>query len=801
MTKLKKINLVGFRGVKTDMSLDLTANTKSVAIFGDNGTGKSSITDAIEWFFSNKVDHLWREDCKSHSLRNVHLAAGDKSSVAIEFRNGPPAGTRTLTDKLAAKLTPASEELKNYLIDAGNERLILRHQELTQFVSMSKGDKRRFVAEIMGYDAVIAFRDVILATLGGIRNTLEYTSAKGRIENHRAELLSLAGEIVTTDQAYYGRLRTLLEELDVKLEEETSEAVLKAEATLNARIKQEEKAKRKLLLQGLSKKLASLIEELEALNLRRDDFTPKYETLIESVEQLKEIKLGDFLRKGKEIIAEDESSEECPFCLTKVDLAKVGESVDARIRQLEKTQAKQQAAKDAMTLFVQALKDVERVCGELNTLGPKGVCSDTFVKELVDFAKALKEHTTAVPMSFTSYESIVESAALTKAEKAVRAALVAEKKTVDEAEEKEKLTHEETAIVELLKKIDGIRSHYKGHQDDSAIISSVETQITSLETTLEEFLKVQSEAMQNALDVMSSDIGKFYSAMHPSENTEGVHLSIVGDEGVEFHYTFHGEKVHPPMKYLSESHLNSLGIALFLASVKLFNKTSKFFVLDDIVSSFDIGHRRRLLRLLQDEFSDWQIILLTHEYLWFEIIRREMAPHGWLLKEVTWDAPNGSMLDETHATFRELVEKKRKLPGVDIENDLRKLLENVLKELCQQLGVKVAYRPNEVNDKRMPGELLPELKSTLDKRKCTQLKSHAIFPKLEGSAFIANFGSHDNLEKLSSEDLDLVLADIDELHGLFRCNGCNTTASEQRYVPATKKISCKCGTLSLDWQK
>jgi hypothetical protein len=37
----------------------------------------------------------------------------------------------------------------------------------------------------------------------------------------------------------------------------------------------------------------------------------------------------------------------------------------------------------------------------------------------------------------------------------------------------------------------------------------------------------------------------------------------VGEEGIEFEYEFHGKRRSPPMKYLSESHLNSLGICLF----------------------------------------------------------------------------------------------------------------------------------------------------------------------------------------------------------------------------------------------
>lgn len=429
MTRLRKINLSGFRGVRSSMSLDLTTATKSVAIFGENGSGKSSITDAIEWFFTNRVNHLWREDCNSHSLRNVHLQDGHNPSVAIAFREGPPEGTRTLSEKLTSKISPVSEPLTNYLRVAQNERLILRHQELTHFVAMSKGDKRRFVAEIIGYDAVVSFRDVVLATLNALKSTHEYTSAKARIENHRAQLLKSAGEILTSDSDYFGCLKGLLSELEVKLEGETDEAVVKAETELSARINQEEKARRKLKLQGLSKKLASLSEELDALTKHRADFTPKYEALIENVEDVQKIRLGDFLRKGREILAEDGDAKECPLCLNEVDLSKLVDDVETRIQRLDKIRAKHQAAHEAMNVFVKALKDVERVCGEVKASGPSGICSDLFVEQLLRCAQSLNEHASAVPLSFTTYETIVESDALARAEKALRATIAAEKKS------------------------------------------------------------------------------------------------------------------------------------------------------------------------------------------------------------------------------------------------------------------------------------------------------------------------------------------------------------------------------------
>lgn len=799
MTKIKVLELVGFRGARHPLHLDLTKDSRSVAVFGDNGSGKSTITDAVEWFFTGRVDHLWREDCQAQALRNVNLMDGDSSSVSVEFADGPPAAKRILNSKLVARLHPTSSELNSYLEKAAAERLILRHQELTLFVAMRKGEKRKYIAKIIGYDVVTTFRDTIQQTLNALKVSPDYVAAKKTVDGHKGELLKLAKEIITTEGKYYEALNSLIVPFELATELKDDASFDACQTNLKSRIKQEEKATRKIKLQALARKLELLKEELESLTTCRNTFLPAYHGLIKNVSELQKLHLGDFLRKGKAVLEQgDGLDSKCPFCLADADLDALEETVAFRIEQLETTRAKQQASHAAMNSFVKTLQEVSRLCQETHLAARGSPCSETFTGKLLELANVAKSHAGHIPTVCATFLEIAEDPAFVDAEKEIAKAIDAQKQSVEAAEAKEVLTHEEESIVDVLRTMSNIRDQFRGYQADTQTIEAFETQIRSLQKIFEEFVKVQTEAMQNALDVMSKDIRRFYNAMHPHENAEAVHLSIVGDEGVEFWYKFHGQEVHPPMKYLSESHLNSLGVALFLASVKLFNETSHFFVLDDIVSSFDIGHRRRLLRLLKDEFSDWQIILLTHEQLWFELIRREMRP-GWILHEVVLDDENGVLLQPSPGSFRELVEQKRSR-NEDIENDLRKLLELVLKEVCHNLEVKVAFRFNDSNEKRMPGELLSALKGTVNK-KCASLKNHAVFSKLDGSAFIANLGSHDNTERLSTEDIELVLEDIDVLDGLFRCPDCNVVVSSEHYVTSTKTITCKCGKLSLAWKE
>jgi DNA repair exonuclease SbcCD ATPase subunit len=45
MLKIKNFQISGIRGVKSDIAVPL--NGKSILLYGDNGSGKSSITDAF----------------------------------------------------------------------------------------------------------------------------------------------------------------------------------------------------------------------------------------------------------------------------------------------------------------------------------------------------------------------------------------------------------------------------------------------------------------------------------------------------------------------------------------------------------------------------------------------------------------------------------------------------------------------------------------------------------------------------------------------------------------------------------
>jgi hypothetical protein len=330
-------------------------------------------------------------------------------------------------------------------------------------------------------------------------------------------------------------------------------------------------------------------------------------------------------------------------------------------------------------------------------------------------------------------------------------------------------------------------------------LDAFETQLKTLTKIKDSFVQLQGQVLQKALNAISTDVDTFYGQINAEEGIEKIRLDLLGEEGVEFKYTFHGKDSHPPLKYLSESHLHCLGICLFLASVKLFNKVNSFFVLDDVITSFDSDHRVPFLRLLQAHFKDYQVILLTHERFWYELINAEMRPHGWLFNDVSWSIDDGIQLKQSLVSIRDRIDYKVKNGDFAVGNDLRKLLERILKDVSINLEVKMRFLPDGLNERRMIGEMLSELRAKLNREK-SEVKDAPILDRLATSSLITTTASHDSPPFQSKGDVQQVIKDIEEFESLFLCPHCNRLVSLAFSDKAGKKAKCKCGKKEIQWQ-
>ena len=136
MAKIKSIKVNGLRGVRDTLALDL--NKKSILVYGDNGTGKSSLTDSFEWFFYDRIGHLSNEEIGRRkgrdALRNIFIDDTQDGFIEMKFDETDLDSKKSIDNSLRTSNSNTSDEFNDFITSSYSERLILR-SEIASFFS------------------------------------------------------------------------------------------------------------------------------------------------------------------------------------------------------------------------------------------------------------------------------------------------------------------------------------------------------------------------------------------------------------------------------------------------------------------------------------------------------------------------------------------------------------------------------------------------------------------------------------------------------------------------------------------
>jgi len=178
--------------------------------------------------------------------------------------------------------------------------------------------------------------------------------------------------------------------------------------------------------------------------------------------------------------------------------------------------------------------------------------------------------------------------------------------------------------------------------------------------------------------------------------------------------------------------------------------------------------------------------------------KKQLLPQGWLAAELELTSDAKLQFRGATGSFKDEIAQK-KTDGSLSANDLRTCLERILKDVCAALEVKLAFRYNDENERRMSGELIIELRSTL-KKKSPGTLAEPVFSCLETCNLITTTGSHDSGPILSSGDIAVAYEYVLNLDKLFFCSKCRRYVSVDQYVSHERKIFCGCGSVHVEWR-
>jgi hypothetical protein len=245
---------------------------------------------------------------------------------------------------------------------------------------------------------------------------------------------------------------------------------------------------------------------------------------------------------------------------------------------------------------------------------------------------------------------------------------------------------------------------------------------------------------------------------------------------------------------LSESQLNAMGLALFLARLQIDPPLWRTIVLDDVVNSFDANHRVGLARLLGDEFEDWQIILITHDRV-FATLARKLLTTGWRFTEIAaWTPRGGPVLVEGSPREQLRARLAEGRSAIELGGFARVALEQGLSVPLEKLGLEIRYDPL---TRYTAYDYLQALRRGLRER-ASALAEVPVLGRMEAASYLVTLGAHDRPsdQAPSAEDLLQLVQDLVELEESFICTSCGDPVWALP-VDGGRHHQCRCSALAV----
>ena len=705
--KLKKIKIRGFRGFNREQNISLDHGV--ILIYGLNGSGKSSLVEALEWLFFEDISRRDRSSCRSeymsNYLRNVHYNEPENPFVEI-----------------TAVLNGAERVIKKDLIGVtghccyvdgievedfsclgisleSHSKPILSQGEIRGFVDTEQKDRWEEVSKILGLEIFGVFRTELQRLGTKLEGRDEYQEA---LKQKTAALVHLQnkGWLPTVMEA---ASRVSYRHVDVLTALETTLAnILGRKVRLQEARSVLERQRDEILKKVKEPKGLDLLKvetgdlpEAEAEEILKviRDVIEQFEQLSErSVEQnyVKFLHLGLLLLKGKtcpfcekETISEGKEKELRGRLKTHRATLKAIEKLESQIRTVKKkaealskalgehlpdvpkfSLAAEQLQQDTLWrsdgVAVQQIVE-QRVPAAQKTIQEVGLVLDGFQQVFTQLLHAqvrldrqdLKDKVNILERRLrVAVTTIREMKGETER---VRSSIVAKAKDLSEDEKSE------FDLLGYVSELLGLLRFFK-------VVGVYEDRIKLLTQLVNDADRFEKQKTGELLGALSSKIREYYGKMNPGEQIQ--FKEIVPSSGVSRQVRLkaesYGREINP-VTCFSEAHMNSLGISLYFPQRVDYNPDWDFILLDDPIQSMDDDHSNMLIDILQEHQSSKQIIVLSHSRAFCDRFKSRFGKENILCYEFVQGDESGPSISVEGGPIRVLLEMTEELLNGNFE--------------------------------------------------------------------------------------------------------------------------------------
>ena len=262
-----------------------------------------------------------------------------------------------------------------------------------------------------------------------------------------------------------------------------------------------------------------------------------------------------------------------------------------------------------------------------------------------------------------------------------------------------------------------IKALYEQYDANNTRLTQVSRVIPKLEQALAICETQRKKFLDGILSSIAQEVGRIYEVIHPGEGLNKISLKLDPKKtgSLDLSAEFLNKQDQPPHAYFSESHLDTLGLCIFLALAGRQSPHDTIVVMDDVLGSIDEPHVDRLIEMLYKESQRFKhTIITTHYRPWKEKFRWGWLRSGQveLIELKAWESTTG--IQVAGLTQAPLIELRNHLTQQPISTQAACASAGVLLEaICDYLTALYECAVPRRKGKPTLGDLLPNINGKL----------------------------------------------------------------------------------------
>lgn len=576
--RVSRITMAGFRGAIRESAIAFDIAKPLVLIYGENGSGKSTITDAFDFVCNGSCGSLEGYSLGKQAKGFLPSLGSGPGNLSVALESQSATWVATLGKKgPTTSPTPGCPDAR-----------ILRRKSILRLIEAQPKERYETLKSFIAVPTIEKSESTLREAARQAESELEECArALSQATVELEKLWQLEGARGGSAQAW------------AQVEAAKNLSVLETGMQELARI-EEELTK----LGDAARDLAAARKEYLQAAAARDELHAKQAaaTAVHVTQGADTLKL----LQDTQAYLSAHTLANCPVCEQGIDARRVADRLGARINAMREIIVAAEALK---RLAVECQASERTVHGKEAILA---MAHRSLLEGARNAAQLLLNKEKRIP--WEEYQGLLRDDRPTekKEEQALqfrdliepwresyRATYVADQRSVNQ----------HNAIKSLLETI--------GEKRSEALAG--DALVKKLRAVLEIVSQERKEYVEGVLAQVSGEVEQLYGALHPEENLGKTRLYLKPNAigSLEFDAAFQDIQDLPPQAYYSESHLDTLGICVFFALAKLFRTDKTILILDDVLTSVDGPHLDRFMALLRREVGSFaQVIVTTHYQPW-----------------------------------------------------------------------------------------------------------------------------------------------------------------------------------------